>query len=300
MDLPDFLVAVFAGAISSILIVGYAYSETERKKFNQYINNLFDEIDFNRKKLPNYSTYLLEVKKDWEEDHKNLRWIDHNVISVGYGNFLYNFFKFNAYNNFIGTGLNLYLDSDLDYSLKLFYYENKHFCSATQKIEEQIEADHNQYSNFQILKGFGKIEEEFNNISSIFETNHIFSGENRQQFQIPWIGWHIERIRKINGCYMESRLSLLKKFLLPYGYESGLYWGLSIFSLAMICIGSYLLLNGAPFSSTPSTFSLINSGGFFIMSLGLALLLFVINRHSAIGSRKQMEEIIKLLKRERS
>lgn len=295
MDIFDFLWAVFAGVISSIIIVGYTYSESERKKFNLYINNLFEEIEHNRRKLPNYSTYLAEVKTEWTQNN-NLNWIDNNEISVGYGNYLYNYFKFDAYNLFTGTGLNLYLESGLDYNLKLFYYNCKHFCATTQKIEDQMRIDQVQYANFDILKRFEKIEEEYKIICKIFEDNLMFSGENRQKFQISWINWHIKRIRIINGCEMEGRLTRLKKFLLPYGTESVQYWVLSLGSIGMIWLGIFLLLNGAPFSLVPATFSLMNSAGFFMMSFGFALLLFAFNRHSSIGSRKKMDEIIGILR----
>lgn len=295
MDLFDFLLAVFAGVISSILIVGYTFSENERKKFNQHINNLFDEIEQNRRKLPNFPTYLTDVKREWTENN-NLKWIDHNEISVGYGNYLYNFFKFDAYTLFTGTGLNLSLESGLDYSLKLFYYHCKLFCATTQKIEEQLRVDQANSLNSNVDRGFEKIEGEFEKISTMFQENIIFSNDNRQNFQISWISWHIDKIRKVNGCEMESRLARLVKFLFPHGSESGGYWALSLGSIGMICLGTYLLLNGSPFSSVPATFSLMNSAGFFMMSFGLALLLFAFNRHSSIGSRKQMDEIIGILK----
>lgn len=298
MDLFDFLWAIFAGVISSILIVSYTYSESERQKLNQFINNVFDEIEHNRRKLPNFPTYLTEVKTEWTQNN-NLTWIDHNEISVGYGNYLYNYFKFDAYNLFTGTGLNLFLESGIDYSLKLFYYNCKHFCATTQKIEDQMRVDQKQYANFEILKGFWKIEEEFTTISRILEENLIFSTGNKQKFQISWIDWHVKRIRKIRGCEMEGRLLRLKKFLFPYGTESVQYWIVSLGSIGMMWLGIFLLLNGGLFSSVPTTVSLMNSAGFFMVSLGFALLLFAFNRHSSIGSRKQMDEIIGILRERR-
>lgn len=295
MDIFDFLLAIFAGVISSFVIVGYTYSENERQKLNQLIENVFNEIDHNRRKLPNFTEYLTEVKMEWTRNNK-LTWIDHNEISIGYGNYLYNYFRFDAYNLFTGTGLNLYLESEIDYGLKLFYYNCKHFCATTQQIEDQMRVDQKQYANFDILKGFWKIEEEFTTISKVFEENLRFSIENKQKFKIFWIDWHVKRIRKISGCDMEGRLSRMKKFLFPHEMESFGYWVLSLGSFGIIWLGIYLLMNGPLFSFVPLTFSLMNSAGFFMVSFGLALFLFALNRHSAIGSRKQMDEIIRLLR----
>jgi hypothetical protein len=294
MEIFDFLLAIISGIISSILIVGYTYSENERSELNLHINYLFDEIAYNRKKLPNYSKYLSEVKNDWEQNN-NLKWINNNVISTGYGDYLYNFFKFDAYNLFTNSGLNLSLDSDLDYNLKLFYYNSKQFCANTQKIEEQIRIDLNNNLKQLVSIRFNAIRKEFDDITTVFNDHIIFSGENKEKFQISWIDWHIKRIRISSGCKMETPLSRFKKILMPYGQESGECWIWAGTGVVLIGAGSFMLLNGGPFASHPTVFSIINSSGFFLMSLGLAFLLFAINRHSSIGTKKQLEKMTEVL-----
>jgi hypothetical protein len=194
MDLNDFLLSILSGVVSSILIVNYVSSETERRRINDSISNLLEEIDFNRHKLPNFLVHITNVKNEWDTNN-DLQWINHNEISTGYGGYLYNYFKFDTYNQFISSGSNLYLDGNFDNDLKLFYHKSKEFCAKTQAIEERMRRERAGGQNL-VHEGLSQIEGEFYNISSIFENNQSFCGANKYKFQICWAQWHLERRRR--------------------------------------------------------------------------------------------------------
>lgn len=198
MDPMDFFLAVISGLLSSILIVYYVNSETERNRINNSINYLFDEIKFNRNKLPKYLEYLNDVKRVWNESgNTNLKWIDHNEVSTGYGGFLYNFFRFDGFYNFLSSGSNLYLDPLLDGQIKVFYHYCKVFCARTQQSENRMRKEFAERGDSVIQEGFVEIEREYKKISILFEDNPSISGDMKDKYQICWIQWHIERKRRI-------------------------------------------------------------------------------------------------------
>ena len=102
----------------------------------------------------------------------------------------------------------------------------------------------------------------------------------------------IEEIRNsekyISDKWYCKIMSRLKTLFFPHGSESVGSWGLGILGLVTMGLGSYLLINGDLFVTVPTTFSLINSAGFFLMSIGLVLLIFAFNHHISIGTKKNM------------
>lgn len=293
MDPLDFILAICAGLISSFLIVGYTLSESERKKINNYIDLLFSEIEFNRNKIPTYSNFLSVVKTEWERN-KKLQWINHNEISTGYGGFLYNFLKFDTYNLFTIMGINLYFDTGLDYSLKLFYYDCKNFCASTQNIENQMRIAQRNNDVTRISTGFNEIEREFKQIADVSKAYVVFSIQNKQKFKFSWIDWHIKRVRIISESKMNTIFTRLKTAIIPFGRNSLEYllWG--VLSIILITVGCYLISVGNLFSSDGS--AIIYSAGFFLMSFGLAVLLFAINQYNALSTKTEMKKILTCLK----
>jgi hypothetical protein len=292
--LIDFLMGIISGLISSFLIVSYIYNENERKRLNQFIDVLFKEIDFNRGKLPKYFTYFSEVRNQWQQNN-TLKWINHNEVSIGFGQFFYNYFKFDVYNLYTINGMNLYFDSGLDYHLKHFYYGCMAFCANTQAIENQLRKFSGASAGTDILLGFEEIEKEFNNVTSLFENYPFFSIANNEKSQINWIDWHLKRNRMVVMDQKVTWTSRLKHFLFPYGMESVGCWILACGSLGVMGGGGYLLIHGIQFIVVPEIFSFWNAVAFFLLSIGFAGLMFSMNWHNSVGAKKNMQTIMKKL-----
>lgn len=192
IDISIAIIGIIIGIITAIFTVYYTHKEEERLKFNESIESLISEIEYNRNKLPKFPIRLNDVKKTWIET-KKIEWINDNEISVGYRGYLHNFFKFDSYNNFMSLGLNAHLEHDLDYSLKMFYHNCKQFCADTQTIEEEIRRTN---SLGEISVRWARIELEYQNIQTKFDEFTMFNQENQIRLQITWANWHIRKIRK--------------------------------------------------------------------------------------------------------
>ncbi len=291
-NLLSFFIGIIAGLIASSLIVWYVHSENSRKDLNLHIDFLFNEIDFNRTKLPKYDGFFKSVKNQWEQDG-TLNWINHNEISIGYGGFLYNFFKFDAYNLFTNKGFNLYFEPKLDFKLKLFYYNCKMFCAATQAIENNI---HKSYQEEMINLEWNKIESEYNGVVNKFNENLFFSLENVNKFKINWVTWHIKRIRMINPEREETYLSIILNKVFPFGWYSVSLWFMIIFGLGLMVIGALLI-------QAYVTVSQAGSGAFntwigpFLTSLGFAFIVYAVSVMNQLTNRKRSDEIIAGIKK---
>lgn len=198
----------------AILLIIYQFSETERLKFNISVKKVSNEINYNIDKLPRYKPRMDYVRNKWENrevtSKENVDWINENERTSGYNGYIYNFFKFDAYNHFINSGMHLYLDHSSDYHLKGLYHHSKKFCARTQQIEETIHFYHNlamhDNSNYDINIHYhwNLIEDEYNNISNIFgEIGDLKSFHNRH---ISWCNWHSKAIK----AWIKRRLDLMR------------------------------------------------------------------------------------------
>jgi hypothetical protein len=205
MDFEGIKAGIITGFITSclaaIILVKYSQNELKRNQLNWGIDLLFDEIQFNREKLPKYYPRFLEVKRKYEKEN-TWEWINRNEISTGgYGGFLHSYFSFDKYNLFINSGLNLFLDKETDYSLKLFYHNCKSFCAKTQFIEGEIHQLHRVKQNAINIEKKGEIEKlitgkwseiegEINSITKIFDSYSHFKLENKEKLKKSWKEWH--------------------------------------------------------------------------------------------------------------
>jgi hypothetical protein len=226
-DITNTILGIVTGLFTAIITVKYTHNEDERLKFNGAIGSLFDEIEYNREKLPKYIVRLNTVKEEWSKNGKII-WINDAELSTGYRGYLYNFFKFDSYNKFMSEGLNSILEHDLDYSLKLFYHNCKQFCADTQSIEENIRAIDNYHREEmgkilmniipnnpnvdlfnnpelnslkerikrQINSEWDSIGEQYKKIELDFENASQFKFENKERLKIGWITWHLKNRKK--------------------------------------------------------------------------------------------------------
>jgi hypothetical protein len=212
MDFEGIIAGIITGFITSclasIILVKYSQHELKRNQLNRHIDLLFDEIQFNREKLPKYYPRFLEIKRKYEKE-KTLEWINQNEISTGgYGNYLYSYFFFDKYNLFINSGLNLCINRDTDYSLKLFYHNCKSFCANTQSIEENIRRLHNakqlernsenkEEIEKLISAKWNEIEGEISSITNTFASSMDFELKNKEKFKKTWREWHWNKNRGV-------------------------------------------------------------------------------------------------------
>jgi hypothetical protein len=221
-DITTIFLGIFTGLLTAVFTVKYTHTEDERLKFNDSITSLFDEIEFNRNKLPRYIIRMNKVREIWSAK-KRFEWINENEVSSGYRGYLHNYFKFDSYNNFMSVGLNAILDHDLDYNLKMFYHNCKNFCAQTQSLEREMRSFGNEcnqksmkllaetISNMnnpefkdliketdnKINQKWDLIELEYNKIVDEFKFKPQFKFENKEKLKIRWIDWHLKKKRRV-------------------------------------------------------------------------------------------------------
>ena len=196
------------------------------------------------------------------------------------------FFKFDAYNLFTVKGLNLYFESNLDNTLKKFYYDCKMFCARTQANENRIRLLQKE-NKFDIIDlEWDKIESEFNTITEIFLNNQIFSLQNVNKFQINWVDWHIKKMRIIDPERKESTLTNLLRRIFPFGVSSALMLFMILLGFGLMLIGTILIQTYITASISGITVSDTWIGPLLI-SLGFAFIVYGINIINQLNNQKK-------------
>lgn len=203
-DITTTFLGIATGLLTAILTIKYTHIEDKRLKYNDAIESLFVEIEHNRKKLPNFIKRVKKVKAVWVAT-RIFEWIDNNELSTGYGGYPYNFFKFDSYNNFMSSGMNLNLNHDLDYNLKIFYHNCKNFCAKTQSLEEEMRS----ISNEHVQKCTKLLEEGDSNSDSI-TFNSLFK-ETVDKINLRWDSIELEYNKIDDEFKKNTHFSLIIK-----------------------------------------------------------------------------------------
>ena len=90
--------------------------------------------------------------------------------------------------------------------------------------------------------------------------------------------------------------SQLKKYFFPYGYQSIICWILVGISVLFLIIGSLNITTATTyFWDFPQVYSAYLASGFFLMCIGLAMMVFSINRYGLIGLNMRLNDMNKIL-----
>lgn len=206
MILNDILSIVYANffsflisIITVVLTIGYSFSEQERKRINNCIKLLGQEISWNRNKYAIYKEVVESEKEMWKKQNKlnNIgKWVDE--ISVGEKGSTFVLFKFEAFNYYINSDIPSYLDLYFPYKLAEFYGASYKFCNKISNIKNEIEKyqkDNNiQYIDTEFKKmdaAFDEFREAFWRFTSCI--NDLKDIEYCGITEIKWSSWHLKK-----------------------------------------------------------------------------------------------------------
>jgi len=183
------------------LTIGYSFWEQERKRINNCVKLLGQEINWNRKKYAIYKKMIESENEKWVQTKKlgNIsKWIDE--ISVGEKGSSFILFRFEAFNYYINSDIPSYLGLYFPYKLLEFYASCQKFCFEISDIKNKIKT----YQDDKVkpdlidieLKKMNDAFYEFHNAFSKFTScfNDLDEIEYAGTSDISWTSWHFKKL----------------------------------------------------------------------------------------------------------